>query len=291
MTEDTVFVGLLDSDLLALDRMTGELRWAFDSAGPIFAPAIIHKGVVYPVDWNGTIYGVDALDGEELWRVETDELVLEPPIIYEGDVDAIAIVGFGGRSYVVDWTIGEQRLMYDAGQPVMSPPVFAEDYMLLSTRWGGLMAVDWRETKYPYEDTVFYWRTNFWVWGLTSGRPIPRGFVWGTGFGRDREVWSPAVMGDTAYVALSDGTLHSVAVRDGEKLWAYDSGTPSRVAPVVAGDLVYMGNDAGEIHAVDRHTGERVQVFSGGEALQGQLVLGEDRLYATTKEGTLLAFR
>ena len=291
VTEDTVYVGLLDSDLLALDRMTGELRWAFDSAGPIFAPAIVHNGVVYPVDWNGTIYGIDALDGEELWRAETDELVLEPPIIYEGDVNAIAIVGFGGRSYVVDWTIGEQRLKYDVGQPVMSPPVFAGDYMLLATRWGGLAAVDWRETKYPYEDTVFYWRSNFWVWGFTSSRPIPRGFVWGTGFGRDREVWSPAIAGDTAYVALSDGTLHAVAVQDGERLWSYDSGAPSRVAPTVAGDLVYMGNDAGEIHAVDRRTGEMVQVFSGGEPLQGQLVLGENTLLATTKEGTLLAFR
>ena len=291
VTEDTVYVGLLDSDLLALDRKTGELRWAFDSDGPIFASAIVHNGVVYPVDWSGTIYGVDALDGNELWRVENDELVLEPPIIHEGDVDAIAIVGFGGRSYVVDWTIGEQRLKYDAGQPVMSPPVFAGNYMLLSTRWGGLVAVDWRETKYPYEDEVFYWRMNFWVWGLTQGRPIPRGFVWGTGFGSDREVWSPAIAGDTAYVALSDGTLHAVAVQNGEKLWAYDSGAPSRVAPTVAGDLVYMGNDEGEIHVVDRHTGEMVQMFSGGEALQGQLVWGENRLYATTKEGTLLAFR
>ena len=291
VTEETVYVGLLDSRLLALDRMTGELRWAFDSDGPIFAPAIVHNGVVYPVDWSGTIYGVDALDGEELWRAENDELVLEPPIIYEGDVDGIAIVGFGGRSYVVDWTIGEQRLKYDAGQPIMSPPVFAGDYMLLSTRWGGLTAVDWRETKYPYEDEVFYWRMNFWVWGLTQGPPVPRGFVWGTGFGRDREVWSPAIVGDTAYVALSDGTLHAVAVENGKKLWAYDSGAPSRVAPTVAGDLVYMGNDEGEIHAVDRHSGERVQVFSGGEALQGQLVWGGNTLYATTKEGTLLAFR
>ena len=59
----------------------------------------------------------------------------------------------------------------------------------------------------------------------------------------------------------------------------------------MAGDLVYMGNDAGEIHAVDRRTGEMVQVFSGGEPLQGQLVLGENTLLATTKEGTLLAFR
>lgn len=291
VTEDTVYVGLLDSRLRALDRMTGELRWEFDSDGPIFAPAIVHNGVVYPVDWSGTIYGIDALDGIELWRAENDELVLEPPIIYEGDVDAIAIVGFGGRSYVVDWTIGEQRLKYDAGQPVMSPPVFAGDYMLLSTRWGGLVAVDWRETKYPYEDEIFYWRTNFWVWGFIANRPIPRGFVWGRGFGSDREVWSPAVVGDTAYVALSDGTLHAVVVADGEKLWEYDSGAPSRVAPVVAGNLVYMGNDDGEIHAVDRHTGEMVQVFSGGEALQGQLVWGGNTLYATTKEGTLLAFR
>ena len=291
VTEDTVYVGLLDSDLVALDRLTGEMRWAFDSDGPIFAPAIVHNGVVYPVDWSGTVYGVDALDGNELWRAENEELVLEPPILYEGDVDAIAIVGFGGRSYVVDWTIGEQRLMYDAGQPVMSPPVFAGEYMLLSTRWGGLVAVDWRETKYPYEDTVFYWRTNFWVWGFTANRPIPRGFVWGTGFGSDREVWSPAVAGDTAYVALSDGTLHAVAVENGERLWSYDSGSASRVAPAVAGDLVYMGNDAGEIHAVDRRTGERVQMFSGGEALQGQLVWGRNTLFATTKEGTLLAFR
>lgn len=291
LTEDTVYVGLLDSRLRALDRMTGELRWEFDSDGPIFAPAIVHNGVVYPVDWSGTIYGVDALDGTELWRAENKELVLEPPIIYEGDVDAIAIVGFGGRSYVVDWTIGEQRLMYDAGQPVMSAPVFAGDYMLLSTRWGGLVAVDWRETKYPYEDTVFYWRTNFWVWGFTANRPIPRGFVWGTGFGSDREVWSPAVVEDTAYVALSDGWLHAVSVENGEKLWAYDSGSPSRVAPVVVGGLVYIGNDEGEVHAVDRHTGEGVQVFSGGEPLQGQLVWGGNTLYAITKEGTLLAFR
>ncbi len=291
VTEDTVYVGLLDSDLLALNRMTGEVRWAFDSEGPIFAPAIIHKGVVYPVDWSGTIYGLDALNGTELWRAENDELVLESPIIYEGDVDAIAIVGFGGSAYVVDWTIGEQRLEYDVGQPVLSPPVFAGDYMLLATRWGGLAAVDWRETKYPYEDTVYYWRTNFWVWGFIANRPIPRGFVWGTGFGSDREVWSPAVAGDTAYVALSDGTLHAVAVQNGERLWDYDSGAPSRVAPLVAGDLVYMGNDDGEIHVVDRHSGEMVQVFSGGEALQGQLVLGDNTLYATTKEGTLLAFR
>ena len=291
VTETTVYVGMLDARLLALNRKTGEFMWSFKADGPIFAPGVVYDGVVYLSDWRGTIYGIDDVTGQELWRYETNELVLEPPLILEGDVEAIIISGFSGRSYIVDRKTGSLRLDYDSGQPVMTPPVLAGEYLLLSTRWGGIFAIDWKETKRRFEDTAFYWKMNFYVWGLRSTPPTPDGFVWATGFGRNLEVWAPAIKDDIAYAVLSDGTLHAVAISDGKKLWKYESGSPSKSAAVVVGDLVYMGNNSGEIHVVDRHSGKNVQTFSQSEALQGQLVWGDDMLYSATQEGNLVAFR
>ena len=291
VTETTVYIGMLDGRLLSLDRETGAQTWEFRADGPIFAPVVVYDGAIYLSDWRGTIYSIDDVTGKELWRYETGELVLEPPVILEGDVEAVIIAGFGGRSFIVDRNTGSLRLDYDAGQPIMTPPVVAGEHLLLSTRWGGLTAVDWRETKRRFEDTAFYWKMNFYVWGLRSTPPTPDGFVWATGFGRDFEVWAPAIKDDVAYVVLSDGTLHAIALGDGEKLWQYTSGSPSKSAPVVVGDLVYMGNSSGEVHVVDRHSGKIVQTFSQPEGLQGQLVWGGDMLYSATQQGNLLAFK
>ncbi len=108
MAEGKVFITTGHSRIRALDAVTGELIWEYDSgtrerAGHILRFGYGPKGLAY---WNGRVYiathdgivvALDAGSGEPLWQqrtVEAGELryVNGPPRVFDGKV----IIGHGG---------------------------------------------------------------------------------------------------------------------------------------------------------------------------------------------------
>ena len=289
VTPDAVYVTVRDGLLLAMDRRSGAELWSLSTDSALFASPAVYRGVVYAGSWNGTLYAVDAQTGERLWTFQADGSIVAPPA-FQDDLMALAVDD--GFVYVLDLVTGRRHLIFDTVNALTESPVFTGDYFLIATGRGRLAAVDWTKLEYPLERAFRSWRQQFFIWGLQSEPPLPKGLVWGRILARDSALSGPAVLDGVAYAASRDGRLHAVSLSGGDLLWEYDTGALVHSAPAVAGRFVYLGNDAGDIHVVDRVTGEPDRIVRTGVPLTGQIVVTEHGLYVTSGEaGTLIALR
>ena len=286
VTPDAVYVTVRDGLLIAMDRHDGTDLWSFQADSAFFASPAVYRGVVYAGSWNGTLYAIDAQSGRQLWTFPADGSIVAPPA-FQGDLMALA--DDDGLVYVIDLITGRRRLIFDTVNALTESPVFAGDYILIGTIRGRLAAVDWTKLEYPFERALRAWRRQFFIWGLQTEPPLPKGLVWGQVLSRDSALSGPAILDGVAYTGSRDGRLHALSIADGHRLWEYDTGTLVHTAPAAAGRYVYIGTNAGDIHVVDRTTGEPVQVIHTGVALSGQIVVTEGGLYVTSEEaGTLV---
>ena len=281
VTRDAVYVTVRDGLLLAMDRRSGAELWSLPTDSALFASPAVYRGVVYAGSWNGTLYAVDAQTGERLWTFQADGSIVAPPAFQD---DLMALATDDGLVYVLDLVTGRKRLIFDTVNALTESPVFTGDYFLIATGRGRLAAVDPTKLEYPLERAFRSWRQQFFIWGLQSEPPLPKGLVWGRILARDSALSGPAVLDGVAYAASRDGRLHAVSTTGGDLLWEYDTGALVHSAPAVAGRFVYLGNDAGDIHVVDRVTGEPDRIVRTGVPLTGQIVVTEHGLYVTSAE-------
>ncbi len=89
---------------------------------------------------------------------------------------------------------------------------------------------------------------------------------------------SPAVAGDTVYVASNDGFLYALAAADGQQRWRFATGARVTSSPAVAGGIVYVNSYDGNVYAVDAATGTKRWQFA---------TLGEHRFMAPHLNGAL----
>lgn len=88
---DTILVDASPA-LVALDRITGEVRWRYTSEALVITFGI-GRGLVIAGMHTGEVHGIDLATGERRWRYRTNEPVRGAPTVDE----ASGVAYFGGR--------------------------------------------------------------------------------------------------------------------------------------------------------------------------------------------------
>jgi outer membrane protein assembly factor BamB len=68
----------------ALDRATGEERWAVETGGLVFASPVGGGGTVYVASESGTVLALNATDGTERWRYRLGAGSVSTPAVWQG---------------------------------------------------------------------------------------------------------------------------------------------------------------------------------------------------------------
>ncbi|MFB0612721.1 PQQ-dependent dehydrogenase, methanol/ethanol family [Aurantiacibacter poecillastricola] len=92
-----------ESQLRAIDPLTGDTKWAVESLGWQDRHGVLstQNGLVFHGDVGGTLYARDADTGEALWSIETGSTIMAAPMTYmvEG-VQYVAVqTGWGGGGW------------------------------------------------------------------------------------------------------------------------------------------------------------------------------------------------
>lgn len=233
VADETVYIGGGSRDsrsVYAVDLTTGVERWRFPVERVVGTPAVV-DGTVFvgdrgrgPDDANEpTFYALDALSGDELWRIDLD--YLWSPAVVDGRVfvcSGAIIYALDAATGEIEWTVTRNL---DRGA-VMFPAIADETLYVTGTD----------VAAYDIQDGTQLWQA-----------------------GREMKGLFPTLTEDTLYATDGAGTLHALSTSGGQSRWTYDVASPQRKprstqrgsAPAISGETAYVMGVSGSVYALE----------------------------------------
>lgn len=291
---ETVFVVDTKSNLIALGRTDGALRWRFALHDEVIAgkpapdnPTFNHRaptplvldGVVYCGSSDGGLYAVDAATGQKLWRHDAKAPVFSG-IGRHGD-DTLMFGAMDGSVVLLDRRTQRETLRVKTGGGVVTTPVIAGSRLVVGSRDYLLYGFD------PVTGEAA-WKYSYWFSWIES---------------------TPVLRDGLLYVGASDySRVTALDPATGRAVWSTPVHGMNWGSPLVTADRVFTGtaaqnlpgtviDHAGGLVALDRKTGAVLWRLAtpkppansfGGYA--GSLTLAGDKVIAAGFDGQLVAY-
>lgn len=301
-------------------RGTPVARWVawlgfLISSSPAVVNGAVYIGSISPVvPEGGALHAVDAVTGEERWRLPTipgDGIFSSPAVdnglVYAGSYDGLVIAA--------STATGKERWRFAAGSPVIASPAVVAGVVYIGDLAGSFHALDaatgrqrWTfSLDRPYERgfSTSASVVNGTVYIVSSARRSARHnllHALDTATGKERWHFTaqkggdvrgiPVVAAGTIYVVTTKGVLYAVNARDGKERWHYASGAEVRWAnPAVVAGTAYVATSDGVLHAVDARTGQRrwIRRLAPGVMLVSSPTVADGTVYLGDANGTLYA--
>ena len=290
---DTVYVVDTGTNLVALDRARGSLRWIaplhdqrIAGTKPPDNPTFNHRAatpllvgdVIYCGSSDGGLYAIDAATGAKLWRHDAKAPVFSG-IGLLGD-DTLMFGTMDGSVVMLDRLTRRETLRVGTGGGVVTTPIVAGGRRIVGSR-------DYLLYGFNLADGAPAWRYSYWFSWIES---------------------TPVLVDGLVYVGASDfSRVTALDPATGRARWATPVHGMNWGTPLVTADSVFTGTASqnikgtviahvGGIMALDRSTGApRWQLLAavppengfGGYA--GSLALAGDKVIAAGFDGRLIA--
>jgi outer membrane protein assembly factor BamB len=311
----TVFIAVRTGSLVALDLQTGAQRWTSQvSTSALSTPEVAGDLVIVGTGQDG-LQAIDAATGTKRWSVAADGAIPGAP----AQADGLVVFGTDrGTVVAVDAATGSKAWSRSVDDPVIGSVAIADGSVVVSTdggdaHHGTLVALDLKTGAQRWRtDVGYYGRAGtpaiaggrvYDSTGLDTSTPGSHHIVtldlatgaldWAFANATDDPVYTPAVIGDEAYIPGEDHTLTRVATANGSTDWTFAADGVVEVVPAIAGDVVYAASNNGSAFALDRTTGTKLWsrpirgVPYGPTVAGGLLLVGTDLGIVYAIGGTL----
>lgn len=265
--EERVYIGIDDGRLLALNRETGALLWAFETRRftvelreetedhhGIHGTAAVDDEQVYIGDYSGWLYALDKRTGALRWEQKLGGSIGASPVHYQGQI--FMAVEFGdpdGKLFIVDASTGEIRWSspYLGNQPHASATLdTARGLVFLGANNGRFFCFDYTSGE------------QRWTLDTIDGAEIKS-----TAAAADGTVWT----------TTWDQRLYALDAETGEERYHVESEARSMSSPSVDEGIVYFGSHDHRLYAVDdAANGEVNWTFEAGSAIVSSPTLVPD---------------
>lgn len=208
-------------------------RWAFPTKDAVEGAPAVAGGVVYVASADKHLYAVDLKTGQPKWKTKLNVMKGSPGVkgdrVYVGDLD--------GKFYCLNTADGKLVWTFETGGEITSGCNFHGPNVLIGSHDSTLYCLD----------------------------------AAGDGNGTTKKVWevkidgpvngSPAVAGDTTFVAGCDNVLHVIDAKTGKELGNVDLGGQAAATAAVLGDFAYVGTMSNQVVAVNWAKREKAWAF------------------------------
>ncbi|MFC2058471.1 PQQ-binding-like beta-propeller repeat protein [Chloroflexota bacterium] len=319
---DTLYVGSLAGQVIALDPTTGVRKWNWSpeteqsggflscaaagqlSAGKMYGTPVVANDLVYIGAYDGKVYAITVENGMNRWKQD-----LESPIVGGVAVDENAVfVGTSeGKFYALNAESGVIKWEYPRGEEIgkiWTTPTVADGVVYFGSLDHKLYALDvgtgepvWDQ---PFEaagaivtpplvvDGLVYvgsFDSNFYAVSADSGEQkwvFEEASNW---------YWARALYyNDTVYAASLDNNVYALDAKSGTQAWnePLKTGSPVRSSPVVAGGILVVASEEGKVYWRDAETGVTKWAPSVVDAkIFSDLSTDGSVVYVTTEEDKL----
>ena len=270
-----LYIGTRNGEVLAIDRGDGSIDWKSRVSSEVLAAPQVNSELVVVQSVDGAVTALDRLNGNEQWVYSSSQ----PALTLRGTgaprvIEPVSFAGFAnGRLVTLDnrsgqplWdmrvAVPQGRTEVDQLVDLDGQPVLTQDGRLFVTSYNGrLLALE-----------------------ATSGKVL-----WEH---EESSYLTPLVVGNYLFTVNEASHVIAIEADTGRVMW--DSDTlegRSLTAPSFVDGNIAVGDYEGYIHLIDASTGEmsgRVEI--GGDGLTLPLLTGNQRLYALSNDGTLVAY-
>ncbi len=281
------------------------------------------QGRIFVTSGFGFVAALDALSGEEIWRFETSSAVRTPPTAYRGKVyfttNTNEFIALNQETGEKVWTF--QSFEEAARFLSASSPAAAGDLVVAPFSSGEIAAfiadtgrAVWTETLAQQTRLTALASLN----DIAGSPVIDRGLVFVVSHGgrlaaidirTGNTVWEasiaslqmPWVAGDFIYVVSVDGELACISRDEGGIIWVTQlqryknkkkrKGRITWAGPVLAGGYLIAVSSRGQIVKVAPDTGEIVATEKIGGTSVISPVVANEKVYVLTEDGKLIAMR
>ncbi len=284
--DTTLYVGVYDNNIYALDLKDGKFKWKFASDGGIAGKPAVYKDrlifgsedrVAYAITNSGRmiwtcptegrirsspvaaydhaffgsddhrLYAVNTKTGRVIWRFEAMGPIRSSPAL--GD-ELVYVGSEDHHLYAVDLSSGASRWKFRANRPITSSPVLHDGMVIVgSTDWN-IYSVD---AKSGYSN----WRTR-------TGNAV---------------ISSPVVFEGIVYIGSTDKHLYAIDTKSGRVNWKFNAESPIVSTPAVTEDAVYFGTTTGEVISINRKDKRLRWRFKTGGPIPGSPLIKDGIVY------------
>jgi len=220
-------------------------------------------GMVVYANTAGTVYALDAKNGNTLWSYKTDGKIFSTPAVGKG----IVVVGSSDNNiYALDLKSGQKRWSYKCGKSVLGSPAIMSGIVYIGASDNCFRALNLR--------------TGALVWEYSG----IKGFIEAKPFADKEQV----VIGDWA------NTLYSFNPSNGKLQWSWSNKgsrmlSPAAVFPVKANGKIIIATPERVTYAIDAKSGRQLWRARGGRESVG-LSPDKNTYYVKTMLDTVFAY-
>ncbi len=220
-------------------------------------------GMVVYANTAGTVYALDAKNGNTLWSYKTDGKIFSTPAVGKG----IVVVGSSDNNiYALDLKSGQKRWSYKCGKSVLGSPAIMSGIVYIGASDNCFRALNLR--------------TGALVWEYSG----IKGFIEAKPFADKEQV----VIGDWA------NTLYSFNPSNGKLQWSWSNKgsrmlSPAAVFPVKANGKIIIATPERVTYAIDAKSGVQLWRARGGRESVG-LSPDKNTYYVKTMLDTVFAY-
>ena len=309
MTDDTVYIGSRQAELLALDKENGTLLWSFpgandESLGGIYGSPAVTDSLIYVGSYGeevGKLYALNPVTHAKEWDFPTEDHIVGSPTV----AGNMVIVGSSdGILYAVDAALGTEKWRFKTDNKIWSAPVVYEDAVYFGSLDHNVYAVTLSEGR-----EMWRFKTNGAVAStplVTDGRVYIGSFdrhfyaldattgaqVWASPFKADNWFWTRAVSdGVTIYVGSLDGNLYAINGATGQPAWPVPFETNDSIvsAPALVPEGVAIANDKGDLFLVRTQNGQEIRSFSAKDPIRAPLTSSNSTVYISAMNHSIRA--
>lgn len=306
--ENLLFVGSDQGMLHCLDGETGALRWSASVSGShgVVQPPVLSKDAVYVAAQN-RLAQISREEGRYLWEESLPALATSAPATVENLIfvqtsdHCIYCMALKEDEYTKNekWPFRRElvkrpiRWFYDAGGPMVNPPVLLPDRVIFATQGGAIYAAEILTGKMIYrflthsamaaplaslDRTLFVATKEYYIYAidLINGEPKWKNII---GY---PVLEQPVPFTDEVLIVVVGAGLMSLDAKTGATRWRNEAAA-SVVG--VSKEHVYAMDGKRNMLSLDRKTGQKLGALPVGPFTILSDNQYTDRLYLSTTDG------
>ena len=316
--DGTIYISTITGRIFALNPSIKQIKWHLNVGSPLVSSPLLHNDTlvaatcdswIKDISFTGKnfVLGIDIGNGKQIWCYEIPSNVFSSPCLVD---DMTVVVGSMNKViYAIEEYSGNVRWMFETGGEVWSSPSYNGNEIFIGSDDGFLYCLDidgrllWKtklngkvrssspclsSDEEKEGSSVFIGTSNGGMFCLNQSTGT---INWSKEISKP-VMASPATTKDKVFFAASDKRIYCFRVKDGSRMWDFETGDKIWSSPSVSeyDSIMFFGSLDSHIYGIDINTGQQTWKFPTMNIVDASAAIASNMIFIGSRDGLLYVF-